>query len=463
MIASKNSAAGKLLASGVLAFFLAALWAFLPAMSTGCVSKPEPTNRSGNNAPDTSDPDGDGIPTAADNCPTVSNPDQRDSDGDGLGDLCDPDDDNDGVPDTQDNCPLVKNPDQTDSDGDGLGDACDDDVELPASRPYRLGLAPWKPLGMSWEDAYEFLRDNLGEVVLIAIQVDWDGSQGYYEDVEQQVALARQKNLKVYLTIDPLATEYRLEIGPLPSAWTDSGSPDYLPPEERKFANERVRDSFLAYAVSLAEDFEPDYLSVGIETDMYSFPTQLFGQKNPDHVNWISLYKEAYREINLRTTESVVFTTFQYDQIFTYYFLGFQAIYNSRWEYIRSFEPDLDLVGFSMFPHSNPLFGTPEIIRSDYCSIIRNQTSRPIAIAETGWPDNGWGGQDAQLRYLPQFIKLSRNLPIRLLVWYFMTDPSPLVPGLLPDFYHSGLLTVMGEKKKVAGKWEELADKPYIP
>ncbi len=75
------------------------------------------------------DPDDDGIPTADDNCPLVSNSEQSDIDADGFGDECDPDIDGDGHLNDADNCPLVSNPDQADSNGSGRGDACDNDTD----------------------------------------------------------------------------------------------------------------------------------------------------------------------------------------------------------------------------------------------------------------------------------------------------------------------------------------------
>lgn len=71
------------------------------------------------------DADGDGVADATDNCPTVANPTQANTDNDALGDVCDPDDDNDGVLDGPDNCDLIRNPDQADFDRDGIGDSCD--------------------------------------------------------------------------------------------------------------------------------------------------------------------------------------------------------------------------------------------------------------------------------------------------------------------------------------------------
>jgi hypothetical protein len=88
------------------------------------------------------DTDRDGILDYQDNCHRLFNPSQADTDKDSGpppyepvpvtyrdpttgGDGCDVDDDSDKVPDVQDNCPKLPNADQKDADGDGAGDVCD--------------------------------------------------------------------------------------------------------------------------------------------------------------------------------------------------------------------------------------------------------------------------------------------------------------------------------------------------
>ena len=73
------------------------------------------------------DRDGDGVKNDDDNCPDTANTDQSDVDKDSLGDVCDPDADNDGNPNETDNCWLTAPDDQLDTDSDGQGDICDTD------------------------------------------------------------------------------------------------------------------------------------------------------------------------------------------------------------------------------------------------------------------------------------------------------------------------------------------------
>ncbi len=50
----------------------------------------DPTDPASHPAGPSGDGDGDGVPDASDNCPTIANPGQADGDGDGIGDACDP-------------------------------------------------------------------------------------------------------------------------------------------------------------------------------------------------------------------------------------------------------------------------------------------------------------------------------------------------------------------------------------
>jgi Peptidase family C25/Dockerin type I domain/Thrombospondin type 3 repeat len=98
------------------------------------------------------DTDGDGIPDSRDNCTTVRNADQRDSDGDGYGDVCDADANNDGLVNSID-VAIVREafgkptPSRADLNGDGSVNALDLALvrRLFATRP---GPSAWHRDGL---------------------------------------------------------------------------------------------------------------------------------------------------------------------------------------------------------------------------------------------------------------------------------------------------------------------------
>ena len=140
------------------------------------------------------DEDRDGVTAADDTCPGVFDPEQRDEDGDGVGNACDPlpwepgtsgpsmvadqDLDGDGMSNEADRCPWIwASEAHEDQDGDGIGDDCDrcpTDPDVHCAEPTHV--RDWKhPL-----HPYEWEEVHVAGLEVTGITDAYDGANYFF-------------------------------------------------------------------------------------------------------------------------------------------------------------------------------------------------------------------------------------------------------------------------------------------
>ncbi len=135
--------------------------------SPGLSAGPVPLGDPGHVMPDA---DSDSINDGDDNCITTANASQLDTDGDSMGDACDPDDDNDGYLDGVDGCPLVATAWATPSgDGDCDGFTSGAESSITTNPADACGFTPGAPpQSETWPpDLVETNSINISDVLAL--------------------------------------------------------------------------------------------------------------------------------------------------------------------------------------------------------------------------------------------------------------------------------------------------------
>jgi hypothetical protein len=173
--------------------------------------------------------------------------------------------------------------------------------------------------------------------------------------------------------------------------------------------------------------------------------------KHPEDAdNFISLYNETYDAVKQVSPNTSVLVTFQFESL-----SGTNGDI-PRWEIINQFEPKLDLVGITTYPGF--WFETPFAISPTYYSQITNYTSKPIIIAESGWPSGGeasfHGSVINQKDFLNQVVTLTKDIDVRLWIWWFLHDYAG--EGVSEYFKTMGLRISSGEEKESWVTWQTI-------
>ena len=213
-----------------------------------------------------------------------------------------------------------------------------------------------------------------GDVILLQEALPWtdflDGADGDSQTLQQQhdmTVLAGQNGLEVIFVIDPLNGLDRRQFAPLPTQLAGGN-----------FGTPGVRTAFKNYALRLVREFHPRYLSLASEINTYA-------DAHPeDFPNFVSLYHEIYGAIKAESPDTQVFVTFQWDDLNNA--IPFDPTggerYQTKWEQIEIFEPNLDVWAISSYPFV--AFDSSADIPPDYYTPLLTRTDKPLAVAEGG-------------------------------------------------------------------------------
>jgi len=288
---------------------------------------------------------------------------------------------------------------------------------------YGFFPSPPEPTFESVLNHFQALGEH-ADIVLLQPAIPWeefasgntDNSQRL-TDLRNQVTLAHANGLEAVFVVDPLNGLNRREFMGLPDDWTAS------------FATPEVRTAFTGFALWIVREFQPRYLGLASEINTYA-------DAHPDDFpSYLSLYRETYAAVKAESPDTQVFVTFQWEDLnnlITGASEGREA-YETNWDQVEAFEPQLDLWVISSYPFV--AFQSGAEIPGTYYTPLLTRTNKPLAVAEGGYtsqPVGPFSGtpQD-QVDYLSA---IHSQIGSRLRFWVYL-----LLSDFNPDRYAAAM------------------------
>lgn len=177
-----------------------------------------------------------------------------------------------------------------------------------------------------------------------------------------------------------------------------------------------------------------------------------FASHPADLGNYLSLVGETYAAVKKVNPAVIVTASFQFEELVKMVSAG-----TTEWTMVTKLAPKLDAVAITTYP--SILFNSPSDLPTDYYTRLRNYTTKPVIIAESGWPSGGnRGSPQNQITFLDRLIFLTKDLKPQLLIWWFPHDWSE---GGYPEaFATMGLRTSGGVPKPAWDKWLSIYKRP---
>ena len=266
---------------------------------------------------------------------------------------------------------------------------------------------------------------------------------------QREVRAIEERRLTLFYAIDPYDPGDRGRLAAPPEGYERSG-----------LLNPDLSAAIVTEARFIAGAYQPAYLAFGVEVNA------TYDRSPGAYLAYLGVYREVYDAVKEVSPETLVFPTFQYEQL-----LGvtpWEVAHAPRWERLADFGERLDLVAIATIPSlTQPVART---IPPDYYRQLQQHTDLPIAFAATGFSSApGPGGINSstppeQRRYLQRLFADAEAMQSPFVIWFASRDPEFVSEiAALEPLGSIGLLDTGGEPKEAWPVWAEAAQRPYQP
>ncbi len=204
------------------------------------------------------------------------------------------------------------------------------------------------------------------------------------------------------------------------------------------FADPIVRAAFRTAARQLAA-LGPRDLCLATEINLLAL------QRRDEFLHFVTLYKEAYREVKRISPGTRVFVSFQWEWMRILDATEPDRIAEHS-KVVDVFRPQLDLIALTTYPA--PFHAAPENLPANYYTWVYRHVRKTdeVLLMEAGWPTAGAGSEVEQANYIRRLPELLRGVKVVGVDWALLHDVD--LPAFDANLNTVGLLTRDGRPKR---------------
>jgi hypothetical protein len=343
------------------------------------------------------------------------------------------------------------------------------DPAIPATRPFHLGFTRW-PSDLTTDgvrQAQDFAHAH-GDIVSVMFigGIPWpeahDGKP-FSHDVEENLAYRPPAGKKLFLSISPLDRDRKnlapywgeKDNQPLPELWRN-----------RALNSPEVQRSFLNFVVRSVDAMKPDYLAIGIESNV------LLSHSREKWEQLKELHRKTYAALKSRyPTLPVFFTT----EVLHYKKLASDARGSDQENEVADLMRHSDLFAASVYPHMS--YDVPRPIPAAFLDFA-TRFGKPVAVAESGMTSRDVelkafkltlrGSEADQRQFTELLLRTATRDRYEFVITFATTDFERLCAKLPPPvddlariWAYTGLQTSDSKPKAALAVWDAYLKAPY--